>query len=684
MRFPPLLLALLVAVAAPLGAAPQVATVWDADAGRLSRVAANRLIVGWEPAAKGALSPLAARPLMHTAAGGRVEVVTLAPGESLLARRAELAALPGVAWVSLDHLNVPFAVPTDPVFGDQWALDTILAPAAWDTETGGPGPIVAVLDSGFDLSHPDLVLATAPGANLDYGSTPNDPSPTWDTFNPTDPNCAGSTAPFHGTAVAGLVGATGNNAAGTAGTGWGLSVLPLKVMDDGCLIFDSYWIAALSALRNDPVLSALNVRVVNMSFGGTGTSPAQQAAVTAAWDAGFLLVAAAGNCGRPLLTPPDPDNNPCGVENPLIYPAALTNVMAVSSINQSETRSDFSEHGAWVDLAGPGGFSDSALMATCVLGTPVVWGPIATDIAGAAGYNAGGGGPGPLSEVCDPTGNLYYEFYGTSAASPYVAGVAALALSRFPDLTNDQLRDLLIDTVRVPLGWDAAWGAGIVDASAAVGDASFSALTTPLPALPPVSVSPLATTVPVWRGEIAVNEGTENLEIFSLTLTGSGSGEENDDITAVDLWLDNNQDGAPDGGKLATGAYTGDNGTVLLSMAAPLTIIQGSSATFLVTYDFADGPFFATAPPAGPPAWLALVFLGLLLPARRRRLVALLLVAGVVLACGGGGGSPAPSWGFAATLASKADIGSQSSGTGSSSVSLPEGPVAGPLVTVSK
>ncbi|MCH7493958.1 hypothetical protein IIA16_04540, partial [bacterium] len=187
------LLASLLSTGAALGAAPAVATVWDSGSGGLVQVAANRLIVGWHPAAEGAVGfALSATPLMTTAAGVRMEIVTLAPGESLLARQAEILSMPGVAWVALDHLNTLFATPSDPVFADQWNLAAIFAAAAWDTETGGPAPLVAVLDSGFDLAHPDITFATAPGANLDYGSIPNDADPTWDTFNPGQGNCATS------------------------------------------------------------------------------------------------------------------------------------------------------------------------------------------------------------------------------------------------------------------------------------------------------------------------------------------------------------------------------------------------------------------------------------------------------------------------------------------------------------
>lgn len=675
-----LLAAFLAVLAEPLSGA--AVTLWDEGAGREVSVAPNRLLVGFLPG-KGAVPlSLAASPLFTTADGTRVDVVELPAGDDLLARKAALEGMAGVAFVSFDHEMTLFATPDDPVFPDQWTHLPLNLPAAWDAQTGAPTALVAVFDSGFDLAHPDIAYVLPAGANLDYGSSPNDPDPTWDTFDGVGPNnCTDNpTAPYHGTAVAGLVSAAGDNAVSGVGAGWDLRVVPFKVMDDNCQIFDSYWIAALAAIRNDPVLSSAGIRVVSMSFGGESTSAAQQTAVTAAWNAGLFLVAAAGNCGRPTT---NPSLNPCAPEiNPPIYPAALDDMFAVTSNDESDLKSDFGEYGVWVDVAVSGGFSNLRVMPACGIG-PVTWGPVTTDISGAQGYNTGGGGPGPLSEVCDPSGNMYYEFFGTSASAPLAAGVAALVLSEFPALSNAQVRDALVDTARVPAGWDPGgqgWGAGIVDAAAALGVLSWTTVVASSPALSPVNAAPLQTTVPAWRGEVAVNAGTVDVEIVSLTLTGAGSGEDDDDVVSVDLWRDDDLDGVPDGALLATGTFGADDGTVTLTPGAPIPIAQGNSAVFLVTYDFGDPSLFAAEPREAGAALLALVLVGMAL--RRRRGLAALLVLGLLWACGGGGGSPAPTWKFQATLADDSDLAATAQGGGPADVTLTQGPVSGPVVTV--
>jgi thermitase len=202
------------------------------------------------------------------------------------------------------------AVPNDPSFGTQWHLATIQAATAWNWSTGSASPI-AVIDSGIDPTHPDLASRLTPGWNF-LGSN----SDTRDVLG-------------HGTAVAGTIGAASNNYAGVSGVTWQNPLMPLVVLDSS-----NY--ASYSNIAQAIMYAAdRGARIINISIGGSSASSTLQSAVNYAWSKGAVVFAAAMNNAN--STP--------------MYPAACTNVVAVSATTQSDALASFSSFGSWVDLS---------------------------------------------------------------------------------------------------------------------------------------------------------------------------------------------------------------------------------------------------------------------------------------------------------------------------------------------
>jgi len=207
-------------------------------------------------------------------------------------------------------------VPNDPQFGSSWQHSRIDSSDAWDITTGDPGVVVAVCDSGVDSNHPDLMDSLVPGYNAADGLTEAQGGSTEDING-------------HGTFVAGMAAARGNNSEGVVGAGWNFLVMPVRVSNSPsgsaspfALVEGARWAANNGA------------RVVNVSFSGV-TGGANQAAALDVINAGGLLFWAAGN----------DSSNISGNARDLI---------AVASTTSSDNRSGFSNFGSAVDIAAPG------------------------------------------------------------------------------------------------------------------------------------------------------------------------------------------------------------------------------------------------------------------------------------------------------------------------------------------
>ena len=333
-------------------------------------------------------------------------LVTVDPDQADTASE-RLLRNPVVEFVEPNYVLRAHRIPNDRNFVDQWGLRNlghfdgkagadIGATLAWDVTTAS-NAIVAVVDTGVSYKHPDLA-GNAWKNPTDLVNNVDDDGDgfTDDVFgadffsNDSDPDDDGG----HGTHVAGIIGAQGNNALGVTGVNWDVNIMSLKFLDE-----NGEGNTADAANAIDYAVDH-GARVVNASWGGPSFSQALYGAIRRAGERGTLVVAAAGNDGVNTDSRPD-------------YPAAfdLPNIIAVAATDRTDRLLDFSNYGSKsVDLAAPG-----------------------DDITST------------VPTLADPTG--YAAFSGTSMAAPFVSGAAALYLSRYPTAGVDQIKAALLSTV---------------------------------------------------------------------------------------------------------------------------------------------------------------------------------------------------------------------------------------------
>lgn len=382
--------------------------------------------------------------------------VTLASGTNQTDALNYFRGLAGVESAAADELVNVQATPNDTSYSSLYGMTKIGAPTAWDTTTGSPGFVVAVIDSGIDTTHQDLYLNTwlnsaeIPTANRDaINAALGRASGTAITFrdlnnltaaqrtsatitdvngngridggdaisswsNGTDADGNGFTDdligwdfansdnnPFddnnHGTHVAGTIGAIGNNGTGVVGVNWQVQMMGLK------------FLAASGSGSLSGAIGALNyavaqgVKVSNNSWGGGGFNSTLAAAIGRARDAGHIFVAAAGNSAQNIDTSPS---------YPASYISSYNNVVNVAATDSADRLASFSNFGRnSVTLAAPG--------------------------------------VGILSTTPN---NTYSSFNGTSMAAPHVAGAIALYWSQNPTLTYTQVISKLTSSVDVVSG----------------------------------------------------------------------------------------------------------------------------------------------------------------------------------------------------------------------------------------
>ena len=332
---------------------------------------------------------------------GRVQATVTALSANELVRYAEP-----------DYRSTVAAVPNDPSFSSQWAFQNTgqtvsgvtgtpgadeHAVAAWNVTKGSPSIVIGEVDTGVDYTHPDLaanIWSNPGGINGCSAGTHG-----YNILNSTcDPMDDDSQYGGHGTHVAGIMGAVGNNGVGVTGVNWSTSILPVKWVDSSGNGYTSGLIQALDWLLSAK-RAGVNIRVINDSdvFYGTAYSQALADEISLLGQNGILFVTAAGNTS---------DNN----DNPAVrrYPCGydLSNEICVAATDQNDALASWSNYGATsVDLAAPGDNIYSTLR---------------------------GGGYGYIS--------------GTSMAAPQVSGTAALILSVGGSLTPSQLKARILET----------------------------------------------------------------------------------------------------------------------------------------------------------------------------------------------------------------------------------------------
>ncbi|MBO9317494.1 MAG: peptidase S8 [Chloroflexus sp.] len=314
--------------------------------------------------------------------GGQTYLIRLPAGMPSELALAHIRSLNGVIYAVPDYERTISRTSNDPLRDQQWALGTIAAYDAWDITTGGP-IVIAVIDTGVDANHPELAGRVLSGFNAITGSP-----------NASDDN-------GHGTAVAGIIAASGDNGEGIAGLCWGCVILPIKACLSNGRCRDSSVISAIRWATDN------GARIINLSLGGSSPSPALHEVVRYASERGVLIVAASGNERAEGNTPN--------------YPAAYPETLAVGATGYGDEVTGFSNTGDFIDLVAPG-----------------------VDIATTIPNNG------------------YVLATGTSFASPFVSGAAALIMTLRPDLSNHDVRCVLAisaDDRGVP-GRDSEYGYG--------------------------------------------------------------------------------------------------------------------------------------------------------------------------------------------------------------------------------
>ena len=357
-----------------------------------------------------------------------------------------------VAEAEVDRRVTLATAPNDPLYRHQWHLHNryggslaygIDVEPAWDLTTGSDDVVVAVLDSGV-IEHPDIADRLVPGYDFVDGDA-----------DATDPGdwCeqTGASSSWHGTHVAGTIGASADNGIGVAGVDQQARIQPVRVVgscggSQTAIVRGIRWAAGVKTPAAPTNASPADV--INLSLGSRDRcTNSMQSAIDDAVEAGAVVVAAAGNRDEDARA---------------FSPANCDGVLTVAATTRVGDRAFYSNYGEVVDLAAPGG--------DVSYGNP--------DAAVLSLSNRGTTSP-------DPDGMTYAYQQGTSMAAPHVAGIASLLRAMDPDLSPDEIREVLRDTATAfpgssPFGpeyvcsSDAGHrrhcGAGIVNAGAAVAE----------------------------------------------------------------------------------------------------------------------------------------------------------------------------------------------------------------------
>jgi subtilisin family serine protease len=342
-----------------------------------------------------------------------------------------------VVWAQPNHVFRTEFIPNDSSLSEQWYLESVHAYGAWDITQGDPSAILGIIDTGVQWNHPDLqnILWVNEAEDLNHNGildsldlngidddgngfvddvigwdfTDAPPFPAWGDYLVRDNDPMDEMG--HGTAVAGIAMAEGNNLRGTAGIAYGCRLMCLRAGNsEGFLQEDDVAAAILYAISN-------GARAVNMSFGDQLVSPLLREIVEYAYQQGLIMVCSSGNQGSDVAH----------------YPSGYDQTICVGACNQANGWPSFSNVGTALDLVAPGVSMYSTLMG-------------------------------------DQWGLFYNSANGTSFSTPVVTGVVGLILSVSPNLNPEQVRNILNTTADdlPPPGWDIFFGHGKVNAFRAV------------------------------------------------------------------------------------------------------------------------------------------------------------------------------------------------------------------------
>ena len=327
-------------------------------------------------------------------AKGRIAQLALPKGADPAAMVERLKHNPNIEYAELNYLHFPSVVPNDPSYSSLWGMQITDAEQGWEMEMGSKDIVVGVIDTGFDYTHPDLAANIWTNPNEIAGNGVDDDGNGYiddihgisainDNGNPQDTH-------YHGTHVAGTIGAVGNNGEGVVGVNWNTNMVGCSFLggSGGTTADAIQCIDYMVDLKNRGV----NLRVLNNSWGGGAFSQSLKDAIISADNAGMLFVAAAGN---DAFDNDQIDSWPANYDVP--------NVMSIASTTSTDNMSSFSQWGATtVDMGAPG------------------------------------------SNVLSTVPGGYNTLSGTSMATPHVAGAAALILAADPSLSTAEVKNILM------------------------------------------------------------------------------------------------------------------------------------------------------------------------------------------------------------------------------------------------
>ncbi|MFZ9479586.1 MAG: S8 family serine peptidase [Steroidobacteraceae bacterium] len=456
----------------------------------------------------------------------------------------DLRADPAIAFAEPDRRRYAHALPNDPLFTNQWYLQStqpsaLAVSTAWDTTSGSNGIVIAVLDSGVRFDHPDLGRAAEGGRLLPgYDFVSGDSNGSFTTANdgngrdadPTDPGdwvtaseasssvfggaCDGAAdSSWHGTRVSGLIGARANNSLGVAGTTWSPWILPVRVLGkcggyDSDILTGMRWAAGLEVSGVE--VNPYPARVLNLSLGSSERcSNSYQGVIDEIVARGAVVVASAGNESGPVSAP-----------------ANCNGVVAVVALRHLGTKVGFSNLGSRATLGAPGG--------NCVnegANQPCLFSIDTTTNSGRTG----------------PVNNTYTDQFnynvGTSFSAPLVAGIAGLMLSVNANLSSAEVTarlragvrpwpaaptDRVLPVCRVPAGVNDLQTSECVCTTAACGAGMAYAPGAVTEALRPIATVVVPTSVTAGQNVVLQGGGAaacgRSVSSYAWSVLSSGTG----------------------------------------------------------------------------------------------------------------------------------------------------------------
>jgi thermitase len=351
---------------------------------------------------------------------------------------AAYAGEPNVEYAHPNYLmptsQAQTRVPDDPLYPEQWAHQRTDIEAAWHHQTGSSEVVIAIVDTGVDYDHEDLSAKIWKDAQGNPGRDFVDVDPTvftdagYSVYAGEDyqtPDNEPTDFHSHGTHCAGIAAAATDNATGVAGVAWGSRIMPIRAgFTIGAAGIPKGAVDTAATVAGIDYAVTNGADVISMSFGGFAKNQALSNALQNAHSHGVVLVAAAGNMATGARS----------------YPAAEDHVISVAATAADDTRASYSNFGWWIDVAAPGGDKSADKDTGIVSTVPRTGAPFLADESG------------------------YNYFNGTSMAAPYVAGVAALVLSEYPEATPEDVAARIMATADPPSGQHAGMlGAGRVN-----------------------------------------------------------------------------------------------------------------------------------------------------------------------------------------------------------------------------